>query len=330
MSNSKLEKEIALFSENFKNILKEIGKVIVGQDEVVRQTTAAIFAGGHALLEGVPGLGKTLLVKTIAEVLGLSFKRIQFTPDLMPTDITGTQVITESEDGRREFVFKKGPIFANVILADEINRATPKTQSALLEAMQERQVTVLDESYKLEEPFFVLATQNPIELEGTYPLPEAQLDRFLIKIIVEPPTSDQLKDILERTTGRIEPRVSCVFTNNKLETINNMKRLVRQVVASEPILEVIARIISALTPNDKFATPKVRQYVRFGPGPRGAQALLLLSKVFALLDSRINVAYEDIKEALLPTLRHRIVTNFSAEADGITSDVILNEIKNAR
>jgi MoxR-like ATPase len=326
-----LKKAIQEFQGLFTRIEQEIGQVIVGMREIVRGTLAAIFAGGHVLLEGAPGLGKTRLVRSIATALGLSFKRIQFTPDLMPSDITGTEVLAEDESGKRGFVFKAGPIFANVILADEINRATPKTQSALLEAMEERQITVLGETHPLPEPFFVLATQNPIELEGTYPLPEAQLDRFLVKLLLRHPPSSDLKEILNRTTGIEVPEVSCVFHSNDVRSIiEGMKRFVRQVTVSPPLQEVLVRLMSALSPEGEFATKKVIQYVRFGPGPRGAQSVLMLAKVFAILDGRMHVSFDDLKAALIPTLRHRIILNFQAEADSVTTDQIIEEVRNAK
>ena len=326
-----LERSVKEFKANFEAIENEVARVIVGMNYVVRSTLSAIFAGGHVLLEGVPGLGKTLLVKSIAKTLGLSFKRIQFTPDLMPSDITGTQILSEDQEGARKFVFKAGPIFANIILADEINRATPKTQSALLEAMEERQVTVLDETYKLPQPFFVLATQNPVELEGTYPLPEAQLDRFLVKVHVPAPSSEELKEILRRTTGNVSSDVRPVIEPGRIViVIEAMKRLVRNVYVADPWQDVLVRMISALTPGNKYATDKVKQYVRFGPGPRGAQAIILNAKVCALLDGRLNLAFEDIKEVIIPALRHRLVLNFNAEADGISADDIISEVKNAK
>jgi MoxR-like ATPase len=299
--------------------------------DVVRGTLSAICARGHVLLEGVPGLGKTLLVKSISRALGLSFKRVQFTPDLMPSDVTGTQVLTEDQGGARRFVFKQGPVFANIVLADEINRATPKTQASLLEAMEERQVTVLDETYLLPNPFFVLATQNPIESEGTYPLPEAQLDRFLMKVLVPPPSSAELKVILSRTTGTTTSETASVFPPDEAaDYIAHMQGIVRHVVISDPMQEVIVRIIAALTPTSQFATPKVKQYVRFGPGPRGAQAVVLAAKVGALLDGRINLSFEDIRTVIHGTLRHRLILNFQAEADGVTADDIIEEIRNAK
>ncbi len=325
------EKAIVEFRETFGRIENEVGRVIVGMKDVVRRTVSAVFGGGHVLLEGVPGLGKTLLVKSVAQTLGLSFKRIQFTPDLMPSDVTGTQVLTEDDSGKRRFVFKPGPLFANVVLADEINRATPKTQSALLEAMEEKQITVLDETYKLAPPFFVLATQNPVELEGTYPLPEAQLDRFLVKLLLEPPTSNDLKEVLSRTTGVDVPQTRSVFEEGRaVESIETMKKLVRQVVVSGPMYEVLVRMLAALTPQNQFATEKTRRYVRFGPGPRGAQAVIMCAKVMALLDGRINIAFDDIKAVISHALRHRMILNFQAEADAITADAIIDEVRNAK
>ena len=330
MNNNPLEEKIQNFSSTFKSISNEISKLIVGQEELLESTLACIVAEGHALLEGAPGLGKTLLVKSIATVLGLHFKRIQFTPDLMPSDVTGTEVLSEV-DGKRQFNFREGPLFSNIVLADEINRTTPKTQAALLEAMGERQVTVLGETRKLPNPFFVLATQNPIELEGTYPLPEAQLDRFLVKLLVPTPKPEELKSILTRTTGNELPQVQTLFSyEDGVTTIKQMQALVREVHISDPLLEVIVRIVTALSPDGVRAPKLVSQYIRFGPGPRGAQGLTMLAKVFALLDGRINLSFEDIKKAMLPTLRHRLILNFQAETDNVTADSILNEIKNAK
>jgi len=326
-SKEALQSAIGQFNLTFREIESQVGQAIVGLEQVVRSTLSAIFAGGHVLMEGAPGLGKTLLVKSFNEALGLDFKRIQFTPDLMPSDVTGTQIITEDEHGRRQFVFKPGPIFANLILADEINRATPKTQAALLEAMEERQITVLDQTYKLRPPFFVLATQNPIELEGTYPLPEAQLDRFLIKILVPSPTSQQLKEILYRTTGISTQRIESVFRDEEAASqIESMKQLVRRVAVAEPILDILARLVSSLTPSSEHAHEMAKKYIRFGPGPRGAQATLMMAKVSALLDSRINVAFDDVQSAILPALRHRLILSFQAEADGVTADDILKSV----
>lgn len=329
-SVAELEQEIRQFNQAFEAITAELSRVIVGNRDIVSDTLAAIVAGGHVLLEGMPGLGKTLLVKSIARTLGLSFKRIQFTPDLMPSDVTGTQVLTEDNEGHRQFKFRPGPIFANVVLADEINRATPKTQAALLEAMEERQVTVLGDTYRLPSPFFVLATQNPVELEGTYPLPEAQLDRFLVKLLLVPPDSDDLKEILTRTTGVKVPEAQTQLTGDIVGIIEAMKRLVRQVVVADPMQDVLVRMMIALTPGSEFSTENVQRYVRFGPGPRGAQAVILMAKVRALREGRINVAFEDLKIALLPCLRHRLLLNFQAEADELTADDILEEVRNAR
>lgn len=326
-----LQSSMEEFIDTFSALEKEVARVIVGMKGVLGLTIGTIFAGGHVLLEGVPGLGKTLLIKSLARALGLTFKRIQFTPDLMPSDVTGTQVLTEDDSGKRRFVFKPGPIFANVILADEINRATPKTQSALLEAMEERQITVLDETYQLHLPFFVLATQNPVELEGTYPLPEAQLDRFMVKLLVLPPSSEELKEVLRRTTGATIPLANLVFKPSEAEArIEKMKQFVRQVIVADPIAEVIARMIAALTPQSEYATDLAKRYVRFGPGPRGAQAMILLAKVLALRDSRVNISLDDIREVIVPTLRHRLILNFQAEADGISADEIIEEVRNAR
>jgi MoxR-like ATPase len=303
----------------------EVAKVIVGHEEVIRKTLTALFSGGHVLIEGVPGLGKTLMCKTASDALGLSFKRIQFTPDLMPSDIVGTQVLTEA-DGRREFHFKPGPIFAHVVLGDEINRATPKTQSAVLEAMEERQVTVFGTTYPLDPPFMVLATQNPIELEGTYPLPEAQMDRFLFKVVMGPPKPEELREILNRTTGASLYTAKPIFPpHDAPAAIEQLKALVREVMVAEPVERYVIGIISACTPNGPGAIPEVSQYLRFGPSPRGAQALILCSKVNALLDGRVSVSYDDVGDAILPSLRHRLLRNFQAEAENVITDSILEQ-----
>lgn len=326
-----IEGQIDSFKETFQRVEAEVGRVLVGMPEVIRGIISAIFAGGHVLLEGVPGLGKTLLIKSISQTLGISFKRIQFTPDLMPSDVTGTQVLTETEEGRRSFVFRPGPLFAHVVLADEINRATAKTQAALLEAMEERQVTVLGETHRLSDPFFVLATQNPIELDGTYPLPEAQLDRFLIKLPVLPPTPEDLKEILRRTTGAAVPEAQSVFEGrDAATTLTRLRKLVRQVFVAEPLNDVIVRMLSAVSPQSQHATPLVKKYVRFGPGPRGAQSVVLMAKVAALVDGRINLSFEDIKSAFIPALRHRLLLNFQAEADGVTADELLAQVRDAK
>lgn len=325
-----LGEDVGNFSKHFKSVEQEVKKVVVGLNDVITFTLAAIFAGGHVLLEGAPGLGKTLLVRSIAEALGLSFHRIQFTSDLMPSDITGTQVLTEDENGRRRFVFQAGPIFANVILADEVNRAGPKTQSALLEAMEEKQVSTLGVSRALEQPFFVLATQNPIELEGTYPLPEAQLDRFMFKLLVPAPTAAQLKEILSRTTSGAKAVIKPLLPPTETKSIMmQMKELVRKVVVAPPLQDVLIGTMFALTPGSPQSTERVNQFVRFGPGPRGAQAVLLGAKVFALLDQRLNLSYEDIKNATIPALRHRLILNYQAEAEGITADELIQEALSA-
>lgn len=324
-----MKQDLENFSKNFAAVRKEIQKSIVGLDSVIDLSLAALFAGGHVLLEGAPGLGKTLLVKSIAKSLGLGFKRIQFTADLMPSDITGTQIISEDAHGKKSFAFNHGPIFSNIILADEVNRAGPKTQSAILEAMEEKQVSVLGTTYKLPTPFFVLATQNPIELEGTYPLPEAQLDRFIAKVLVPSPSSEELKEILARTTGQVGFEPEAVFSEAEgSRAIESMRQTVRSVATAPAIEEVLVGIIFSLDPANKSCPEVVSQYLRFGPGPRGAQAVLLLAKVFALLDSRINVSYEDIKRALIPALRHRLILNYQADADGICADEIIAQVSN--
>ncbi|HYB91610.1 MAG TPA: AAA family ATPase [Candidatus Binataceae bacterium] len=320
------DQRVAEFRKVFSLAHQEVGRVIVGYQEVIRKLLTALFCGGHVLVEGVPGLGKTLMCKTAADVLGLSFKRIQFTPDLMPSDIIGTQVLTEA-DGRREFQFKQGPIFAHIVLGDEINRATPKTQSAVLEAMEEHQVTVFGVTYVLDPPYFVLATQNPIELEGTYPLPEAQMDRFLFKVVMGSPKPDELREILNRTTGAQSHKVEPIFDPGQAPaSIEDMKGLVREVMVAEPIERFIIGIIGACTPGGPGAVPEVSQYLRFGPSPRGAQALILCAKVNALLDGRVSVSYEDVDDAVVPCLRHRLLRNFQAEAENVTTESILEQV----
>jgi MoxR-like ATPase len=316
---------VAEFRRTFARAEAEVGRVIVGHREVIRKTLSALFSGGHVLIEGVPGLGKTLMVKTAAEALGLSFKRIQFTPDLMPSDIVGTQVLTET-DGRREFQFKSGPIFAHIVLGDEINRATPKTQSAVLEAMEERQVTVFGTTYQLDPPFFVLATQNPIELEGTYPLPEAQMDRFLFKVVMGSPKPEELREILNRTTGATTYHPQSIFDpGSAARRIEELKVLVREVMVAEAIERYIISLVGACTPGGPGAIPEVSQYLRFGPSPRGAQSLILCSKVNALLDGRVSVSFDDIADAIVPSLRHRLLRNFQAEAENVSTESILEQ-----
>jgi MoxR-like ATPase len=313
------------FAERASAIEREVGKVIVGQRELVRQTLTALLANSHALLEGVPGLGKTMLIRTIGEVIDCSFSRIQFTPDLMPADITGTNILVE-EDGKRIFRFQPGPIFANLVLADEINRATPKTQSSLLEAMQEHQVTVARQRFPLEPPFFVLATQNPLEMEGTYPLPEAQLDRFLFKVMVPFPSEDDLIAIMDRTTGADVPTTSKVADATE---IVEMQRLARAVPIAPHVTAYAVSILAATHPDQPRAPEIVREYVRYGGSPRGAQALVTGGKIYALLDGRFNVSIDDIRAVALPALRHRVILNFEGEAEGITPEAIVRSILDA-
>jgi MoxR-like ATPase len=317
------EEQIQTFRQAHAALRAELGKVIVGQDAVVEGTLIALFAGGHVLLEGVPGLGKTLLVRTLGEVLDLSFSRIQFTPDLMPADILGTNIVMEIPGGRREFQFQRGPIFAHLVLADEINRATPKTQSALLEAMQEHQVTAGGELRKLVEPFFVMATQNPIDQEGTYPLPEAQLDRFFFKIIVGYPTADELSQVLSRTTTGARSDVERVLTR---EALLELMKLVREVPVASHVKDYAVRLVLATHTKTDTASPIASQYLRFGSSPRGGQTLLLAGKVRALTDGRFNVSYDDIEAVAASALRHRLILNFEAEAEGITTDHIIGQI----
>ncbi len=314
------EEKAGQFKADFAKLHGEISRVIVGNERIIEEVLISLFAGGHCLLEGVPGLGKTLLISTLAQALDLNFSRIQFTPDLMPSDITGTHIINEDAQGRRAFQFERGPVFANVVLADEINRATPKTQSALLEAMQEKMVTVGNTHLRLEPPFYVMATQNPLEQEGTYPLPEAQLDRFFFKILVGPPGRAELAEILDRTTGSQAQAVEKVMTR---ERVLDWMALAREVVMAPHVQDYAVRIVMATQPSSEFATEQVRKYVRYGSSPRGAQALTLAGKIRALLDGRFNVAFSDIEKSLAPALRHRMILNFEAEADGVTSDQIL-------
>ncbi|MFO7168155.1 MAG: MoxR family ATPase [Chloroflexota bacterium] len=314
------------FRQRALTIEAEIGQVIVGQRELIRQTVITLLSGGNALLEGVPGLAKTTLVRTLADVIDCTFSRIQFTPDLMPADIVGTTLISEDESGRKMFRFEPGPIFANLVLADEINRATPKTQSALLEAMQERTVTVSKTIHRLASPFFVLATQNPLEMEGTYPLPEAQLDRFFFKIIVPFPSTEELIEIANRTTGASAPQPRKVADG---AMIIEMQNLARTVPIASHVLAYAARLISATHPEEKSAPPITREYVRYGASPRGMQALILASKIMALLDNRYNVSFNDLKQAALPALRHRVILNFEAQAEGVQPDEVIKQIVEA-
>jgi MoxR-like ATPase len=311
------------FRSAYQRVKSEIGKVIVGHDEIVHGVLTCLFIGGHALLEGVPGLGKTLLVRTLADALALDFNRIQFTPDLMPADIIGTNVVMETEGGRRVFEFQRGPLFSQIVLADEINRATPKTQSALLEAMQEHSVTVGGQVHALKEPFFVMATQNPIEQEGTYPLPEAQLDRFLFKLIVGYSTRDELGVILDRTTRGEHPRAARVIDG---ATLVQMQELVREVIIAPHVQDYAIRLALATHPQGPFAPDVTNQYIRWGSSPRGVQTLVLAAKVRALLDVRYNVSFEDLRRVYLPSLRHRVLLNFEAQAEGVDSDEVLLKV----
>jgi MoxR-like ATPase len=318
-----IKKRVDTYVGKFNALRTEISRVIVGQQEIVEGTLLALMAGGHVLLEGVPGLGKTLLVRTLGEAMGLDFARVQFTPDLMPADIVGTNIIVEGESGEKMFRFQPGPVFTNLLLADEINRATPKTQSALLEAMQERQVTVGGSTYKLDGIFFVLATQNPLEMEGTYPLPEAQLDRFIYKLLIEYPTRSDLIEVLRRTTVEETPRAETTLSADDLV---EMRRLVREVIIAPHVEELAADILLATHPKSEGAPDIVQRYVRFGASPRGAQAIVLTAKARALLSGRYNVSTGDIVAVAKPSLRHRIILNFEGEAEGVSTDALLDEV----
>ena len=311
------------FRERYNTVKDEIGKVIVGHDDIVHGVLTCMMIGGHCLLEGAPGLGKTLLVSTLSKALNLQSNRIQFTPDLMPADILGTNMVVETEEGGREFQFQKGPIFTQICLADEINRATPKTQSAMLETMQEGTVTVAGNRYVLDKPFFVLATQNPIEQEGTYPLPEAQLDRFLFKLVVGYSNKEELTTILDRTTKGIKIDTDVVMDGRE---IMEWQQVVRQVIVADHVTDYVVRLNLATHPDGEFATPVTNQYLRWGASPRGAQTIVLAAKVRALLEGRFNVSFEDVRRVYLPAMRHRVVPNFEAQAEGVTSDQILLEI----
>jgi MoxR-like ATPase len=301
----------------------EVAKAIVGHQEIVDGVLTCLFVGGHALLEGVPGLGKTALIRALAEALSLKFNRIQFTPDLMPADVIGTNVIMENEQGVRHFTFMAGPIFAQIVLADEINRATPKTQSAMLEAMQEKQVTAGGEVRKLEPPFFVMATQNPLEQEGTYPLPEAQLDRFFYKLIVQYSGRDELKKILDMTTTGYAPDIKPVIDGSRIIA---HQALIKRVVIAPHVQDYLIRCVLATHPQGIFSIPMVNQFLRVGASPRAAQAITLAAKVRALLDNRFHVSFKDIKEVAIPAMRHRVILNFEGEAEGITTDMVLEKV----
>jgi MoxR-like ATPase len=321
MNQPGIEAQVAAFRDDVARLFREVQKVIVGHQAIIEGVVVSLLAGGHALIEGVPGLGKTMLVRTLAEAVDLRFSRVQFTPDLMPADILGTNVIVEDAEGKR-FQFQKGPIFSNVVLADEINRATPKTQSALLEAMQEQSVTVGKSTYRLDPPFFVLATQNPLEMEGTYPLPEAQLDRFLYKLKVEFPDRQALHAILDRTTSSVDVRAEKVLPAARLL---ELRALVRQVPVARPVQDFCVRVLEATHPGER-SPPLTKKYVRYGASPRGAQACLLGAKILALLDGRFAVACDDVRAAALPALRHRILLNFEGEAESIDPDRIVSAI----
>src|SRR6186997_1828059 len=318
-----MQQQAEQFRNRYLAVKEQIGRVIVGHDDIVHGVLTSMFIGGHCLLEGVPGLGKTLLVRTLAEALNLNFNRVQFTPDLMPSDILGTNMINENEAGRRKFEFQKGPIFTQICLADEINRATPKTQSALLETMQEGTVTIAGVRYELEKPFFVMATQNPIEQEGTYPLPEAQLDRFLFKLVVGYSGREEMATIIDRTTKGVMIKPEKVMDGTE---IKQWQRLIRDVILASHVQDYIVRLVLATHPQGPFALPITNQYLRWGSSPRGAQTLALAAKVRALLEGRYNVSFEDVRRVFLPTLRHRVILNFEAQAEGMEPDQVLLEI----
>jgi MoxR-like ATPase len=319
-STEEMKQKLDEFRAGFETLRSEVAKVIVGQDDIVSGVLTALIAGGHVLLEGVPGLGKTLLVRTLADALTLKFQRIQFTPDLMPADVIGTNVVLESPEGGRKFDFQQGPIFANLVLADEINRATPKTQSALLEAMQEKSVTVAGKTFQLVRPFFVLATQNPLEMEGTYPLPEAQLDRFFFKLLVKFPSGAEIERILDRTTEGHDPKASPVFDGH---TILEMSALARQIPIADELRRYGINLVLATHPEHEMATEMTKQYVRYGSSPRGAQAIILAAKIRAILDHRYHVSRDDIRAVAPPALRHRLILNFEGQAENVLADDII-------
>nr|WP_235849078.1 MoxR family ATPase [Litchfieldia alkalitelluris] len=317
------ENEFWEAQNSLQKIKQEIQSFIVGQEEALNQILWSMFAGGHALLEGLPGVGKTMMIKTISDAMSLTFSRVQFTPDLMPADITGTMMIEPDENGKQQFVFHRGPVFSNIVLADEINRATPKTQSALLEAMGEKTVTVVGKTEQLPEPFIVLATQNPIDLEGTYPLPEAQVDRFLCKINITYPTKEELRTIIDRTVTNKKESILPVISN--LDVIQ-IQKLASNILVAEEMLDFAINTIMATHPDNELAPDTVRKYVRFGSGPRGLQSMIKVAKVRALMEGRFNVSIGDLKQVALPVLRHRIFLNFEGEASGITTDSLINDV----
>ncbi len=318
-----IEKQAEEFAARYKAVREQLGRVIVGHSDIVHGVLTCLFVGGHCLLEGVPGLGKTLLVRTLAQTLDLHFSRIQFTPDLMPADILGTNMVVETPEGKRVFEFQKGPIFTQICLADEINRATPKTQSALLEAMQERRVSIAGKIFELEAPFFVMATQNPLEQEGTYPLPEAQLDRFFFKLIVGYSGREELSAIIDRTTRGVDVSPDKVMDGQE---IVKWQRLIREVIVAPHVQDYIVRLTLATHPQGEFAQPITNQYLRWGASPRGAQTVTLAAKVRALLSGRYNVSFEDVRRVFLPAMRHRVILNFEAQAEGVDTDHVLTEV----
>ncbi|MCD0461445.1 AAA family ATPase [Roseiconus lacunae] len=323
LSEDEFRSELGHFRDEYQKLRNEVAKRIVGQEPIVDGVLTSMIAGGHVLLEGVPGLGKTLLVRTLSEVLEAPFSRIQFTPDLMPADLIGTNILIEGDDGQKEFQFQRGPLFANVVLADEINRATPKTQSALLEAMQEHSVTVAGTSHQLEGLFFVLATQNPLEMEGTYPLPEAQLDRFLMKLMVPFPTTEEMETIMDRTTaGEIAPPDKVIAADR----VVRMGQLARQIPIADDVRRYAILLVMGTHPEHETATPMVRQFVRYGSSPRGAQALILCAKIKAVLDGRFHVCRDDLRGVVHAVLRHRVMLNFEGQAEGVQIDSILDDL----
>ena len=318
-----MEKQAEEFAARYKAVRDQLGRVIVGHSDIVHGVLTCLFVGGHCLLEGVPGLGKTLLVRTLAEALDLDFSRIQFTPDLMPADILGTNMVVESPEGRRVFEFQKGPIFTQICLADEINRATPKTQSAMLETMQEQKVSTAGQVFPMKPPFFVMATQNPLEQEGTYPLPEAQLDRFFFKLLVGYSSREDLSEIIDRTTRGVTIKPDKVMDGSE---IVRWQQVVREVIVAPHVQDYIVRLTLATHPEGEFALPITNQYLRWGSSPRGAQTVTLAAKVRALLAGRFNVSFDDVRRVFLPSLRHRVILNFEAEAEGVDTDAVLVEI----
>ncbi|MFV0444485.1 MAG: AAA family ATPase [Planctomycetaceae bacterium] len=321
--SDQLKQQLDQFRADFNRLRAEIAKVIVGQQEILDDTLISLIAGGHVLLEGVPGLGKTLTVRTLADALHLRFRRIQFTPDLMPADLIGTNVVVDTPDGGKAFQFQEGPLFANVLLADEINRATPKTQSALLEAMQEHSITVAGTSHRLSEPFFVMATQNPLEMEGTYPLPEAQLDRFFCKLLVKYPSARDLETILDRTTETSTQKADAVLTG---ERILEMSALARQIPIADEVRRYGIALVLATHPEHELAPQPTKQFVRYGSSPRGLQALILGAKIKAILDERYHVARDDLRAMSAPCLRHRMILNFEGQAEGVSTDDVIEKI----